>query len=99
MCNGRGLRASAEMADVVRGLEGLDAEAAVRGHRELLAGAVVLRGRAARELDAAAASDDLHALGRGGLEGERARQDHADGLPSAVCRVHGVAHAAAFEED
>src|SRR5690606_26441989 len=76
-----------------------DVEAGIAGHVEGFAGGVGLPFSLALHAHAAASGHAFHDLGRAGVEGERGREDDADGLLRAIVELDSVADALAVEVD
>ena len=70
--------------NVIHYLRRLDDKFVIGGYRELAAGSIGLELSLIADLYAADAGGDLHQFGRADVEGERAGQDHADGLARAI---------------
>src|SRR5471030_523010 len=91
--------ASAEVENVIERFDGLDIELAVAGDFKFVARAIGVPLAGAGQAHLAHAGDDFHGLRRAGAEGQRRRENHADGFLAAVGEQHAVRHALAVEVD
>lgn len=90
---------SYEMADVIKCLNSLDIEAGIPRHIEALAAFVGFPFGFAFEADAALTGVELHDFRCAGIEGQRRRENHADGFLRAVGEQDGMRDAFSIEVD